>query len=154
IDAMSELDPMNANPPLALTRFAAKALLPTTNSLLTLLFVLAAVGVGVLPNASSALSYQRETIAQGQVWGLATGHVTHWSTDHLMWDVLMFGVLCILVEQESRARAARLLFSSMLAISLVLWCTAPEVSEYRGLSGIDSALFAYVAARQARAALT
>ena len=48
-----------------------------------------------------------------------------------------------------------LLIGSGVVIALSLWCVAAQVAEYRGLSGIDSAVFAYVAialARDARAA--
>ncbi len=46
-----------------------------------------------------------------------------------------------------------LLIGSASLITLSLWCVATDVVEYRGLSGIDSALFAYAAVALARDAV-
>lgn len=120
---------------------------------LTLLIAAIAIALGIVPGCAAAMSYQREAIGHGQVWRLVTGHLTHWTADHLLWDVVMFVVLSCIVEQRGRAAAVRLLFGSAALISLSLWTVAPEIAEYRGLSGIDSALFTYVAILLARDAM-
>jgi rhomboid family GlyGly-CTERM serine protease len=122
--------------------------------IVTLVVAALAMVLAFVPGWGAAMSYQREAIALGQVWRLATGHLTHWNADHLLWDVIMFVLLSCFVEHRRRETAVWLLIGSAMLISLSLWCAAAEVDEYRGLSGIDSALFAYVAIVLARDALT
>jgi len=90
---------------------------------------------------SEILQYDRNNIAAGQVWLLVTGHLSHWNTDNLFWDLLVFLVLGSLVEQRSRRLFRFCLLCSPLLISAALWHLLPEMDRYRGLSGVDSALF-------------
>jgi hypothetical protein len=57
----------------------------------------------------------------------------------------MFMVLGATLELRSRRALAFNVIGSAAAISAALWLLHPEVAEYRGLSGIDSALFLNVA---------
>lgn len=114
--------------------------------IMTLVTAAVAIGLSLVSAWEVAMSYQRQAILQGEVWRLLTGHLTHWNADHLVWDVMMFLILAGLVERRNRRTAARLMLGSAFFISLALWSTAPQVTEYRGLSGIDSALFVYAAA--------
>lgn len=104
-----------------------------------------AVAASLLPTAFDWLSYDRAAITAGEAWRLVTGHFTHWNTDHLLWDAVMFVVLGAAVERASRGGLATTLVIASAAISATLWTFAPEVSQYRGLSGLDSALFGFVA---------
>jgi rhomboid family GlyGly-CTERM serine protease len=124
-----------------------------TVPIVTLVVAAIAIALGFASSWVDVFSYQREAIAHGQVWRVATGHLTHWNADHLLWDVVMFVVLSCVVERRRRRTAVRLLIGSGLLISLSLWHSAADVGEYRGLSGVDSALFAYVAIVLARDAL-
>jgi len=93
--------------------------------------------------AGERLQYERG----GEWWRLATANVAHWSWDQLMWDGLAFlllGLVCA-VRWPSSFYAA--LIAAGLAIPAAVACYAPTVDTYRGLSGIDSALFALVACR-------
>jgi hypothetical protein len=63
----------------------------------------------------------------------------------LFWDVVLFVVLGAIVESRDRIGLMVTLTGSALAISAMLWCCCPTIFEYRGLSGIDSALFAHAA---------
>lgn len=76
---------------------------------------------------------------QGELWRWFTGQLTHWSWNHLAWDVavfVLFGSLC-----ESRSRSAY--FGTLLLASVLISLAMPRgIVHYRGLSGIDSALFA------------
>ena len=87
----------------------------------------------------------RQAIQAGQAWRLLTGYLAHWSLDHLFWDVLMFVVLGCLVESRSRWRLIGLCLGSALAISAVCPVVADDIPICRGLSGIDTALFTYLA---------
>jgi rhomboid family GlyGly-CTERM serine protease len=75
------------------------------------------------------------------VYRLVTCHWLHWSTNHLAWDLAMFAVLGSLCERRSRGRFLGSLLVSAVAIPLVVMVAHPELASYRGLSGIDSALF-------------
>lgn len=97
---------------------------------------------GLSPSVTSLLEYDRQAVAAGEHFRLVTGHLVHWSYDHLLWDVVMFAALAAFLERTSRRLLVATLAVSTAAISLALWMFAPEVNVYRGLSGIDSALFA------------
>jgi len=94
---------------------------------------------------SDRLAYDRTAIQAGEIWRLLTGHLTHYSAEHLLWDALMFVVLGVLVERRHRCSFVSTVLASATAITAVLWFAHPEVAAYRGLSGIDSALFTHAA---------
>ena len=112
---------------------------------LTLTVAIAAVGIHLLPGAPALLEFDRAAIAQGELWRWLSGHLTHFESNHLVWDV---GVLLLLgwgAEQESRRRFIRTVLWSATAISAAVWCWQPHLTQYRGLSGVDSALFGLTA---------
>jgi len=119
----------------------------------SLLFIVLAAALYAMPGASACLQYDRTAILHGEVWRALTGHLVHWSGDQLLWDGLALGFLGWLCERESRASFLRCFVLSALLISLTLWFAAPWMTTYRGLSGVDSALFALVAVRLAREAV-
>lgn len=93
------------------------------------------------------LELDREAVARGEVWRLLTGHWAHWTADHFLWDSLAFLILAVLCETRiSRARLVATVLGSALAVSAGVWIALPEIDRYRGLSGIDSALFVLLAA--------
>lgn len=105
----------------------------------------AAVLVFVLPYATTWLQYDRLAIAAGEIWRLVSSHWTHVSGDHLFWDVLTFLVLGTLCERMSRMRFWACVLGSTVLIPVALWITIPQLETYRGLSGIDSALYVLLA---------
>jgi rhomboid family GlyGly-CTERM serine protease len=118
----------------------------------SLLFVVLAAALYALPGSADWLQYDRTAILHGEVWRLLTGHLVHWSGNQLFWDGLALGFLGWLCERVSVASFLRCFVLSAFSISLTLWFAAPWMATYRGLSGIDSALFALVAVRLAREA--
>lgn len=118
-----------------------------------LLLTVAAFAVYAAPPLSPWLQFSRPAIADGQWWRLFTCHWTHWSLDHLMWDALVFVVLGILCERISRARMVVCLVVSAAAIPSVVWWLNPGLENYRGLSGLDSALFTLLLVALARSAI-
>lgn len=127
----------------------ATANLPIATAVLTLL----AIGIWLVPGVSELLEYRRGAIASGEFWRAVTGHLTHWNADHLLWDALMFAVLGALVERTSRRAFVLTCALSAAAISATLWFCRPGLELYRGLSGIDSALFVFQAGWLVREAL-
>ncbi len=93
------------------------------------------------PEATAALQFERAAVDAGQLWRLVTGHWTHWTADHLIWDLFVFlalGWACVRVDRRA---AFRCVAASSLAIGLGVWLATPALTTYRGLSGVDSALF-------------
>ena len=95
--------------------------------------------------AGRLLEFDRTAIAAGEWWRVATGHWVHWSADHLLWDLGVFAVLGVLCERRSRPRFLGCLLLASLLIPVAVWLALPTMATYRGLSGIDTALFALLA---------
>jgi rhomboid family GlyGly-CTERM serine protease len=90
----------------------------------------------LIPGAGAALQYE-----PGRWWGVFTGHFTHWNGSHLLWDAVAFVTLGIFCCRFSRRRFWCTLLASAIAIPVAIILWLPEMTSYRGLSGIDSALF-------------
>jgi rhomboid family GlyGly-CTERM serine protease len=105
------------------------------------LFLSVAAVILLLPALVAPLQYDRAAIADGEIWRLLSGHWVHSSFDHFFWDVLAFGCLGAACELRGRRQFLVCVVVSAIAISLTIWLALPEMSVYRGLSGIDSALF-------------
>ena len=116
--------------------------IPCTSLLLTA----TALVIYALPGAATTLQYDRTAIAAGELWRILSGHWTHHSASHLFWNVLAFLLLAALCERLNRFSFYACLTSSAILIPVALWVTAPQLLTYRGLSGIDSALFALLLA--------
>jgi rhomboid family GlyGly-CTERM serine protease len=103
---------------------------------------LAAVLVHVVPGLPGALEYQRDAIAHGELFRWLTGHWTHGSACHLFWDAAVLTGVGSACERRSRRGALLCILVAAFTISLALWLSLPQLESYRGLSGIDAALFA------------
>ena len=101
--------------------------------------------IAAIPCLGTWLQYDRVAIATGECWRLCSGHWTHVSGEHLFWDVLMFVVLGALCELDHRGRCITCILSATILIPAALWFGMPSMMIYRGLSGIDSALFMLLA---------
>ena len=66
----------------------------------------------------------------------------HWSVDHLCWDLFMFYLIGSICEHRNRLAFLAVTLVSGLAIPVTVMFLSPELGSYRGLSGIDTALFA------------
>ncbi len=106
-------------------------------------FLLSAVAVLVyqFPSLGLWMQYDRGALGNAQVWRWVTGHWTHYSLDHLVLDVLTFLVLATLCNRLDRRAFRWAMILSLLFIPTTLWVLEPSLITYRGLSGIDSALF-------------
>ena len=95
-----------------------------------------ALSLFLIPGAGAALQYE-----PGRWWGVFTGHLTHWNGSHLLWDLVAFVALGISCCRFSLHRFWEALLTSAVAIPLAVILWQPGLTSYRGLSGIDSALF-------------
>ena len=127
---------MTKDNPTAVRRFPGAALLLTVT----------AVAIHALPSLALWLQYDRTAMAAGQWWRLVTCHWTHWSWDHLLWDALVFAFLGALCERDGRGRFVICLITSAVMVPVAVWLACPYMVTYRGLSGVDSALFTLLVA--------
>ena len=119
----------------------------------TLIVTMIASGVMAVDAATNTLQFDRVRLALGHVYQLFTGHLTHWNMDHFAWDIVTFIVLGAYCELQGRGRFLTLLAVSAIAISAGNYVFLPDMTFYRGLSGIDSALFAFAAMHVAMRAI-
>lgn len=111
----------------------------------SLSLAMVAVVLWLVPGAGEAFELQPAGLSRGEGWRMLSGHFTHWSLDHLVWDagvLLLLGAAC---EARGRARFALVVGLSCVAIAAGLAVWAPGLHRYRGLSGIDAALFSWMA---------
>ncbi|MCP3960629.1 MAG: rhombosortase [bacterium] len=120
---------------------AAAGRLPVVSLLLTL----SALAVALIPTLAGRLQYERPALAAGELWRLVTCHFTHWSSDHLFLDVVTLLALGSGCERLGRGRFLVALLASALLIPLALWWLEPGLTTYRGLSGLDAALWILLA---------
>ena len=112
---------------------------------LTIVLALISLAVSRSPAAMTWLEFDRVAVTTGQWWRLLSGHLTHWNGEHVLWDAGVFLALGVLCERIDRRRFAACFLGSALVIPAVVWFASPEILVYRGLSGIDSAMFILVA---------
>jgi rhomboid family GlyGly-CTERM serine protease len=111
----------------------------------TIVLAAAAAVLAACPAGSSWLEFDREAVYGGQLWRIITCHLTHCNLDHLLWDVLALVVLGAMCERRSRSRYLMCLAACSAAIPAALLVVQPELLCYRGLSGLDTGLFALLA---------
>ena len=109
--------------------------------MITLASIATALLFFFIPGAGDLFSLKRDALLNGDYFRVISGHWTHWNSHHLFWDVFAFGILGILCESAGRIRYMLCVMGSALAISTTIIFISPTITDYRGLSGIDSALF-------------
>ncbi len=77
-------------------------------------------------------------------WRWLTGHLVHWDRSHFAYDLLAFLMLGAMAEQFSRRRMLAAMLLAAVVGSIAFAWFHPDLLRYRGLSGIDSALFVVV----------
>jgi rhomboid family GlyGly-CTERM serine protease len=117
-------------------------------SLLLSFFTLA---LWFVPSWTSGTEWTRSD--PNQLWRWFTAHFTHWSVSHLTWDLVVFLGLGILCERRSRKGFLQCIAFAAFAITVAVATCCPNISVYRGLSGLDSALFGWLLADLASHAL-
>lgn len=100
-----------------------------------------------------ALQFDRAALARGEFWRLLSGHLCHFGREHLSWDLAVFVGCGAMLEPGPRRSLLALLGVAAIAVSAAVWGLQPHLVVYRGLSGVDSALFAALATRIGREGL-
>lgn len=114
--------------------FIKSAWITIAISILTLLIYLCPLPVPVLEFNTQATIF-------GQPLQLVGCHLLHWSGQHLFWDLGMFLLLGVLCERICRRSTLLVLAASAVLIPPIVGVFHPAIETYRGLSGIDTALF-------------
>jgi rhomboid family GlyGly-CTERM serine protease len=84
-----------------------------------------------------ALRYDRDALAQGQLWRLLTAHWVHLGLRHALVNVLGFALLWALFIRDYSARQWLLIvFAALAAIDAGLWLWDSTVRWYVGSSGV------------------
>ena len=134
----------------SLTLAATKAynqLMNLRPPILTCCLVAISVAIHFLPPAfATSLQFDRAALEAGQWWRWFTSHLTHFGANHLVWDAAVLRVLGTACEFRSRWRTAITLGLASLTVSAAVYLWQPEFALYRGLSGLDCALFGMFAA--------
>lgn len=111
--------------------------------LVSLAMGLLATGLFLLGETGEVLQYDRAAIAAGEIWRLFTGHWFHWSFDHFLWCTMVFVCVGGICEQVCRRGFAAALAAATVVIGPGAYWFAPDLSCYRGLSGLGSGLFVF-----------
>jgi len=119
----------------------------------TMVITVVTVAIFAIPKLTASLQLDFNSVASGQWWRLLSGHLTHYDGQHLFWDLLMFVVLGAICERQNRKRFGVILLIMATIVSLTVMYTCADISEYRGLSGIDTGLFAWLTIGQLRTSL-
>lgn len=83
------------------------------------------------------LAYDRQAILAGQIWRAWTGHLVHFTWQHVVADVTVLFVATAILEHLKGWRAVAWGFlAGALLISLALLLAVPDLHVYEGVSGI------------------
>lgn len=92
------------------------------------------------PNLIAFFEWESSNIRQGEIWRIFSGHLTHWTPNHLVWDLIVFAFLGSIIERSSRSIILALFLATSILSHFAL-TYASDFQIYRGLSAIDTALF-------------
>lgn len=124
-------------------RLIQKGCPPLAGILLAECVTLVTLGVQCIHGLPELLQWQRHG---GVGWTWITSHLSHWSWNHLAWDLFAFGLLSLLCLRLSPARYGTCLLVAAVFIPMEVKVNQPLIESYRGLSGLDTALMGLVVA--------
>ncbi|RLT05531.1 MAG: rhombosortase [Planctomycetota bacterium] len=129
----------------ALDRMSAMQILQRLSQIPVTLFLVAlAVVAHVAGPLVLLLTIDLKNISILELHRVLTCHLLHWSADHLLWDLGMFAALGTIAELTMPRRYRLTLLLAALLIPVGVMLHHPELESYRGLSGIDTALFGLI----------
>jgi rhomboid family GlyGly-CTERM serine protease len=112
---------------------------------LTLTLAALALFVYAVPALGEVLVYDRAAILSGEVWRLLTGNWVHFSSNHLVYDLLAFTLAGCIIEGQGQRGLGLLCLVSTTVIGVGLLALEPEMQRYGGLSGVAFAVIVYLA---------
>ena len=96
---------------------------------------------------AEALQYDRAGLHQLQLYRLVSGHFTHWTLRHMVYDTFFYGLLTLFyfVFHQGTSSGIRLYGIYILTLSFgtagIVYFLHPHILYYRGLSGLDWGLY-------------
>lgn len=114
----------------------------------TLAACAACILLALAPDVAGALlAYDRQAIANGELWRLWTAHLVHFSFAQAVADAAVLLACGALAEQAiGSRRMAGLLLCAAPLVSAGLFALAPSMAEYRGASALATACAVLAAA--------
>jgi rhomboid family GlyGly-CTERM serine protease len=109
----------------------------------TLAICLISTIVSLTPFLSSLFIYDRFNIYDGEIWRFFTGHFTHHSKSHLLFNLVALLISGSVIERFKRIDLCWIVIFSSLFISLYLFIFKTDMIFYAGLSGITYGLIFY-----------
>ncbi|MDQ8202428.1 rhombosortase [Pelagicoccus sp. SDUM812003] len=120
----------------------------------TLLMGSLALGLQTLGEARlQTWQWRSDAWASSEVWRLVTGHLCHWSWDHLVWDLAVFVGLGAGYEIAGKRIHMLLMLAGTTLLTDVFLRCSDRFDLYRGLSGYALALFVGLLAKLVRGGL-
>lgn len=89
----------------------------------------------------------RDALAAGEVWRLWTGHLAHFSLEHLLVDALVFALLAAALVRAGARSLGRGLLIGGAALSVSLLLCDSSLARYGGLSGLNALVLGWLAVR-------
>ena len=124
---------------------AQAQLTPTRLPVWTLAISAGALLAFFVPGLDTLLIYDRAAIiAHGELWRLVTGNLVHLSTTHLASDLAAFLISGMIIEIRCYRYFTMLCLSAAMLIGVAIFCFAPELHYYGGLSGVVTAAVTYL----------
>jgi rhomboid family GlyGly-CTERM serine protease len=111
---------------------------------LTLVTAGCAVAAARLPGWSSWLIYDRSAILSGQIWRMFTGQWVHFSTRHLVYDLIAWCVAGVMIETRGLPCFGWFCALAPWVVSAALLVFEPRMKYCGGLSGLAVAALVYV----------
>ncbi len=122
-----------------------QAITPRIAFPLTAVVAVVTMAAYLMPALTSLLSIDLVNPQRLQLFQLLGCHLLHWSAEHLFWDLAMFCILGGWCERWWPKQYYITVAISALMIPLLIMVFQPNISSYRGLSGIDTAIFSLMA---------
>jgi len=103
-----------------------------------------ATAIYLVPPLAGVAIYDRDAIASGEWWRLATGNLVHLSLMQLILDVIALLVVGTIIELRGERHWWLICSTAGTVVGLSVYLTAPEFRYYGGLSGIVTGAVVYL----------
>jgi rhomboid family GlyGly-CTERM serine protease len=82
------------------------------------------------------LVFDKTAVTQGEYWRLLSGHFTHSSFSHAVWDIIAFSASLVWLATYSTRALIPSVVAGVLLVNILLLSNGSPINYYCGLSGI------------------